>query len=222
MINNALTAFVQELLPDARVESISLPDAAPLKLYLLNEDFPKGKLPNDVANKLMEQPFYWAFCWASGSALAELILKQPELVSGKRIVDFGCGSGVVAIAAALAGAKKVIACDIDPMALLAAKENAVLNNADISYSDDFLDVIKNKGQVYWDLIVAADVLYDRENMQWLDVFTKSADEVLLADSRVKNFSHPCFKKISEISSCTFPDLDESNEFKTVNIYIHKK
>ncbi len=229
MINHTLTNFVQKLLPEARVESIALPNASPLKLYLLNEDFPRGKLPAEVALQLMEQPFYWAFCWASGAALAQLILQKPELVAGKRVVDFGCGSGVVAIAAALAGAKEVIACDIDPMAIKATKENARLNNVELTYSDDFLKLVSSFNSSSWngatkniDLIVAADVLYDRENMKWLDVFANTAQNTLLADSRVKNFNHDDFHKLLEVEDCTLPDLDESKEFRVVNIYMTQK
>ncbi|MGH1470687.1 MAG: class I SAM-dependent methyltransferase [Cellvibrionaceae bacterium] len=227
MINQKLTDFVQTLLPDARVESISLPNHSSmtpserlknkhlLDLYLINEDYPRGKLSDDVAIRLMEQPFYWAFCWASGAVLAQFILNQPEWVEGKCVVDFGCGSGVVAIAAALAGAKEVIACDIDPMALKATRENADLNNVELIYSDDFFKLMSTQNI---DLIVAADILYDKDNMKWLDSFTDISSEVLLADSRVKNFSHAGFSKIESVNRCTVPDLDESKEFRIVNVY----
>jgi ribosomal protein L11 methyltransferase len=49
-------------------------------------------------------------------------------VEGKTVVDFGCGSGILAIAALKLGASKVIAIDIDPQALLATRDNAQRNN----------------------------------------------------------------------------------------------
>ena len=75
---------------------------------------------------------FWAFCWASGQLLARYVLDHPELVRGRRVLDFGCGSGVVAIAAALAGAESAVACDCDPLALEAARANAALNGVAVT------------------------------------------------------------------------------------------
>ena len=59
-------------------------------------------------------PPYWAFAWAGGQALARYVLDNPAIVAGKRVLDFGAGSGLVALAAAKAGAAHVLAADIDP------------------------------------------------------------------------------------------------------------
>ena len=69
-----------------------------------------------------------------------------------------------------------------------------------------------------DLIVAADVLYDRENLIWLERFNQRAERVLVADSRVKDFGYPPYREIARQDSCTLPDLDESSEFRDVRIY----
>ena len=66
--------------------------------------------------------------------------------------------------------------------------------------------------------MAADVLYDQCNRFFLDEFLKFAPEVLVADSRVKNFSHPQYIKLDERSATTWPDLDESPEFRNVSFY----
>jgi predicted nicotinamide N-methyase len=162
----------------------------------------------------MENPLYWVFCWASGRVLARYLMDHPGLVKGRRVVDFGCGSGVVAIAAALAGAAEVIACDIDPLALRAARVNAALNGVTLTLRDDF-DAID--GVV--DLIIVADVLYDRGNLPWLQRFVERAQRVLIADSRVKGFDEPLYRPIARHASCTLPDLDESREFRDVRIYL---
>lgn len=213
MPSSALNHTVQSLLPTARVEAFALPKL-PIELYLINADFPRGRLPQEVALQLMEQPFYWAFCWASGAVLARYLLDHPSLVADKRVLDFGCGSGVVAIAAAKAGAKEVIACDIDPTALAAATANAELNQTTLTLSDDFDNV---DGEL--DVIVAADVLYDRENLPWLARFQEKAERVLVGDSRIRNFDFPGYRKLSEVDACTLPDLDESAEFRKVSIYM---
>ena len=153
------------------------------------------------------------FCWASGQVLARFLRDDPAWVAGKRVLDFGCGSGVVAIAAALAGAREVIACDIDPLALTATRRNAGLNAVDITLASNYFDV---EGEV--DVIIVADVLYDRENFVWLQRFVERAGTVLIADSRVKDFNYPPYVQLARREACTLPDLDESQEFRDVRIY----
>jgi len=210
-ISKALTAVVLDILPEARIEALNLGNG--IELFLMNEDYPTDRLPQEAALRLMEQPFYWAFCWASGLVLSNYIFAHPELVRGKRVVDFGCGSGVVAIAAAKAGAREVVACDIDPLAILATRENATLNEVELIICEDF-DLIE--GEV--DIIIVADVLYDRENLPWLSRFTDRARDVLVADSRVKNFDYPPYQQVDRSEGCTMPDLDESMEFRDVRVY----
>jgi len=193
---------------------MTLPNVPELKLFLLAKNYPQGALSEQEMQRVMNNPLYWVFCWASGEVLARYLLDHPEQVSGKRILDFGCGSGVVAIAAAIAGAGEVIACDIDPLALEATAVNAKLNGIDLQLCDDYFDI---EGEV--DLIIVADVLYDSENFVWLERFSRRAPRVLVADSRVKNFDYPPFSQIDQMDSCTLPDLDESAEFRDVRIYL---
>lgn len=96
---------------------------------------------------------YWAFAWAGGRALADWILAHPETVADKVVLDFGCGSGIVALAAARAGAKASWAVDIDPLALQAVQANADLNGLEVFTSDDWSTVAA-------DCFFSSDVLYD--------------------------------------------------------------
>ncbi len=185
-----------------------------MRLLLLESRYPQGELSPEAVQRAMDNPLYWIFCWASGQVLARFLLEQPGWVQGKRVLDFGCGSGVVAIAAALAGAREVIACDIDPLALAATRSNAGRNGVTLTITDDYFGV---EGPV--DLVIVADVLYDRGNFEWLQRFVERADRVLIADSRVKDFDHPPYRQIARHSSCTLPDLDESAEFRDVRIYL---
>lgn len=214
MVDKKLSEIIQGLLPQARIEVMSLPLYPELRLFLLNRDYPQGELSTERVASLMDNPLYWVFCWASGQVLARFIRDDPSWVQGKRVLDFGCGSGVVAIAAALGGASEVIACDIDPLALAATRRNAELNGVDLTLVSDYFQV---EGAI--DLIIVADVLYDRENLLWLQRFAGKAGQVLVADSRVKNFDYPPYVQIERREASTLPDLDESAEFRDVRIYL---
>ena len=120
---------------------------------------------------------------------------------------------IAGIAAVKAGALEVVACDLDPLALAACRANAELNGVELGYSADFFA----EGDRF-DLIIVADVLYDRANLPLLDHFLSRGQETLVADSRVKNFHHPLYRHLGEMEACTWPDLAEPAEFRHVNLY----
>ncbi|MFY0641983.1 MAG: methyltransferase [Bermanella sp.] len=215
---NTLNKLIKKMLADAQVSVQALPQCPDLSLYLVDPITMNRAFTLDEIRSIWDNTAYWAFCWASGQVLAQHILDHPELVEGKKILDFGSGSGVVAIAAMKAGAKQAIACDIDPDALISCAENAKLNGVNIELSDDLFAIKDND----IDLLIAADVLYDRANLSFLDTFFKYANEVLLADSRIKDFSHPQYHHVSRQESFTVPDLDELDEFRYVNLYTGMK
>ena len=191
----------------------TLPDHTPIHLWLLSPYVPPLSVHDERVARLWQNTPYWSFCWASGLAMARLILCYPDLVVGKSVIDFGAGSAVVGIAAKLAGAKRVIACDLDPVSLLAAKHNAKLCGVEL----EFLSDINHLDQPA-DLLLAADVLYDLCNRPLLDHFLSWAKSSVVADSRVRDFKHSDFKLIGSLHSSTWPDLDESAEFRQVNFY----
>lgn len=212
-MQDQLTAEIRKTLSAARIAPVTLPDCGGLKLYLLDEDFPRAPLSPQEMEAALNEPAYWIFCWASGLALARKILREPELVRGKKVLDFGAGSGVVACAAAMAGAAEVVACDIDPASLAASAANASLNGVGVRLAGDFFTL-----QEDFDLVLAADVLYDKANHQFLDAFLQRAPEVLVADSRVKNLQVPPYIRTGEEDAGTLPDLNEFDEFRRVRFY----
>ncbi|WP_160285749.1 50S ribosomal protein L11 methyltransferase [Pseudomonas knackmussii] len=201
-----------ELLGDARLVAERLPGTE-LSLWLIDADNMDRQFNPEETRRILEEPPYWCFCWASGLAMARWLAERPEWVAGKRVLDFGAGSGIAAIAAVKAGAREVVACDLDPLALAASRANAALNGVELSYSDDFFKEADD-----YDLILVADVLYDRANLPLLDAFLGRGREALVADSRVRDFQHPLYQRLDILDACTWPDLAEPHEFRKVSLY----
>jgi predicted nicotinamide N-methyase len=211
--NPALTTKLRKVLKDGRMVVTALPLTPEIHLYLLAQDYPKRGFAGEEVKAIMDEPPYWAFCWGSGQVLAKWILEHKEIFQQKTVLDFGAGSGVAAIAGALCGADKVIALDIDPVAREAIQANGELNRVSVETCDDLASV---SGDL--DIIVAADVLYDRENLPCLERFTCLAPMVLMADSRVKNLRGGPYRMIAQGEAPTCPDLEESAEFRKVIIF----
>ncbi|MBD9679559.1 methyltransferase [Pseudomonas sp. PDM18] len=208
----SLQTALGELLGDARLSAETLP-GTDIHLWLIDAQNMDREFSPDETRRILEEPPYWCFCWASGLVLAHWLAEKPEWVRGKRVLDFGAGSGIAAIAAAKAGAAEVVACDLDPLALDACRANAELNGVQLTYSADFF-----QEEDRYDLIIVADVLYDRANLPLLDEFLSRGREALVADSRVRDFSHPLYQRLGTLDGCTWPDLAEPAEFRHVSLY----
>ncbi|MBX8473569.1 50S ribosomal protein L11 methyltransferase [Pseudomonas cichorii] len=208
----ALQQSLSQLLGDARLVATALPGTE-LKLWLIDADNMDRAFSPDETRRILEEPPYWSFCWASGLALARFLAEHPHWVTGKRVLDFGAGSGVAGIAAVRAGAAEVVACDLDPLALAACRANAELNDVQLGYSADFFAETDR-----FDLILVADVLYDRANLPLLDQFLSRGRQALVADSRVRDFRHVAYQRLAMLHAHTLPDLAEPHEFRDVSLY----
>ncbi len=113
---------------------------------------------------------YWCVPWAGGQALARWVLDHPEAMRGKRVLDFGSGSGLVAIAAKLAGAAHVVAADVDPFAAIAADRNAALNGVSLEILTG--DIV-GLADVDADALFAGDVWYEREPAARFDAWLRT-------------------------------------------------
>lgn len=208
-----LENLMQRTLKKARLKACSPPYCPKIKLALFDPNVLEGPISHDEAQAIVAEPAYWSFCWASGQVLAAYIMNNPELVIGRTVVDMGTGSGVVAIAAALAGAKKVIACDIDPDALKAASLNASLNGVELECITSLQDLSQQPS-----VLTAADVLYDRDNHQLLNEWATNFELVVLGDSRMKVLPSDAYQLLETYEARTWPDLNEFEEFNQVRIY----
>ena len=209
-----LQSALAETLPMASLEVQPLPGCTEINLALINSDFPTGPLPAEVMHAVIARPAYWAFCWGSGLGLARTLLDQPAWVRGKTVLDLGSGSGVAGIAAAMAGASHVVACDIDPHACLSTTANAAINDTALEVVTDLNAASLSR----YDIILMADVLYDRSNFALLELARGWSDHLLVADSRIRKIDESGFTAVGELQALTFPNLGEFDEFRTVRLF----
>ncbi len=207
-----LAAHLGALVPRAELACEPLPEVPEVRLWLFRDLHPDEPLDDASVNTLMEAPPYWSLCWASGQVLARYILDHPEQVRGQVVLDFGAGSGVVAVAAARAGAARVFACDEDPWSQKASAVNAAENGVAVETLASLDDA-----PVAPDLIVAADILYDRDNLPLLDeIAARSA--VLLADSRIPDLDPDGYTRFARAEATTWPDPGEDTQFNHVRLF----
>jgi predicted nicotinamide N-methyase len=129
-----------------------------------------------------EAPPFWAFAWVGGQALARHVLDHPELVRGRRVLDLASGSGLVAIAALLAGAEAVVASDTDARARTAIALNAAANGVEVEVVGDVLD---GGIELDVDVVLAGDVFYEQPMARHVERFCDEASaagvDVLVGD-----------------------------------------
>jgi predicted nicotinamide N-methyase len=150
-----------------------------IQLHLATEITPIWQATESWLAEHNVEPPFWAFAWPGGQALARHILDNPALVAGKRVLDFAAGGGIAAIACAIAGARSVEASEIDALALIAIRLNAIANRVTVT---PVHDVVGERCR--WDLMLCGDVCYEAPMtghiMPWLTGMARSA-EVWIAD-----------------------------------------
>jgi predicted nicotinamide N-methyase len=181
----------------ARLELRRPPLCPELELWLMSDDVDLEAGCAELAEG--EAPPFWAFCWGSGQALARRLLDESERVADRRVVDLGCGSGVAALAAARAGAREVIAVDLDPAARQATRLNAQHNGLAVEIRSDVPSD--------WDLLLAADVLYESGLRSWVLGEARRVGAILLADPYRSGTPRLALPELARIEARTFPDVD---------------
>jgi predicted nicotinamide N-methyase len=166
-----------------RNTTVATPPLVPeIRLHLATEVTPIWQATEESLARSGLPPPFWAFAWAGGQALARYVLDHPAEVAGRFVLDFGAGSGLVAIAAAKAGAARVLAAEIDHFAAAAIAINATLNDAAVTITTaDVIDTADPR----WEVVAAGDVCYEQPMAarvaRWLAAVAGPACLVLLGD-----------------------------------------
>lgn len=203
-----LAEHLHKLIPGA---GLHVTEVAGLKLQLMQLPAQQQGFSAVQVNAIWQQLPFWAFAWASGQVLALKILQNPHWVKGKRVLDIGTGSGIVALAAARAGAVSVLACDIDPHACQACSENAALNQLEVQTA------------THWDItsvdvVLAADIFYDQGNQGLLNSLLDTAGlQLYLAESH----GLPHYEGLTPLtgaSASSLPGIAGFDEKQLVSLY----
>ncbi len=205
--------------PQEFIQSNTAPQHPPLvpeiRLHLANEIVPLWRKTEEELAAEGVPPPYWAFAWAGGQALARYILDHG--LNLPSVLDFGSGSGLVAIAAAKAGAGHVLAADIDPFAAAAIAFNAAENGVAVSVTQD--DVIgEDHG---WQAILIGDMCYERplaeRLLAWLTARAKAGALVLMGDPGRTYFPKTGVEKLATYNVPTTREL-EDREMRETSVY----
>src|SRR4051794_17062712 len=162
-----------------------VPHVPEISLHVADESVPIWQKTEEELEQIGLPPPYWAFAWAGGQALARYVLDHPHQVAGKRVLDLASGSGLVAIAAAKAGAAPVTAADIDEFTEAAIALNGEANNV---YVDVIvLDVLDHPAPEVprYDVILVGDLFYERDTgvraLAFLERQAATGTRVLIGD-----------------------------------------
>jgi predicted nicotinamide N-methyase len=198
----------------ANAALIAPPLVPEIRLYLATEVVPLWRATEEELEKMGVPPPYWAFAWAGGQALARYILDHPEQIMGKHVLDIGSGSGMVAIAAAKAGAASVLAADIDAFSIAAIRLNAVANGVTVAVTQD--DLIGAEGD--WDVILVGDLFYERPLAERLLAWLKTLGcPALLGDPGRSYFPKDQVEPLAVYNVQTSRDL-EDREIRETGVY----
>lgn len=195
-----------------------VPHAEEVRLYLADEAMELWQKTEEELGEMGLPPPFWAFAWAGGQALARYVLDTPDLVAGKSVTDFACGSGLVGIAALLAGAKSCHAVDIDSYAIEATLLNAELNG--VTLTAEQAD-ITGGNPLETDLFFCGDVFYDKNMtdkvLAFLDRAMERGTPVLVGDPGRSYLPKQRLELLATYQVPVFGALEDS-EIKKTSVY----
>jgi predicted nicotinamide N-methyase len=202
----------------ANTRLLSPPLVPEIKLHLAEESLPIWQKTEDELGEMNVPPPYWAFAWAGGQALARYLLDAPSHDAGRSILDLGSGSGLSAIAAKMAGARSVLAADIDAMAIAAIGLNAAANGVAIeTTSDDLL----SGAQIAAEVILVGDLFYERaladRVLAVIEAAASQGTPILVGDPQRSYFTKDRFLAVGEYQVPVTRELQDA-EIKTPAVW----
>lgn len=190
-----------------------------VRLHLATEAVPLWQLTEEALQEKGLPPPFWAFAWAGGQALARYILDNPEMVRDRRVVDFAAGSGLVAVAAALSGARSVLAVDVDPFSVTACELNAVANGVTVTVSGD--DIV---GQPLpeADVLLAGDICYEQPLAgrveRWFRSLVTAGTPVIMGDPGRTYRPSGGMRRLAHYAVPTTREL-EDNDVRSTDVWL---
>jgi predicted nicotinamide N-methyase len=195
------------------------PHTPELVLQLADEVTPLWRLTEEALAEIGLPPPFWAFAWAGGQAVARYVLDNPDVVAGKRVIDFAAGSGIVAIAAMKAGASGALAADIDGFCASAVALNARANGVEMAFTDQ--DLLDGPPPDDADVILAGDICYEQplagRVLAWLGAARDAGKTVLIGDPMRTYFPREGLIKLAEYQVPTTREL-EDYEIKRTSVW----
>ena len=177
---------------------------------------PIWRLTEEALAEIGLPPPFWAFAWAGGQALARYVLDHPDIVAGRAVIDFASGSGIVALAAARAGAARVLAADIDPFCGAALALNAEANGLAADFTDS--DLLDAPAPAWAEVILAGDICYEKpladRVMAWLGEARSQGATVLIGDPGRSYFPRTGLTKLAEYQVPTTRELEDQEVKRT--------
>jgi predicted nicotinamide N-methyase len=186
------------------------PHVAEIQLHLADEITPIWKLTEEALEEIGLPPPFWAFAWAGGQALARYLIDHPETVAGQRVIDFAAGSGLVGIAAMLAGARDVLCADIDAYCEAAVALNAQVNGVACAFTAT--DLLETPAPAWAQVILAGDICYEKplaeRVLAWLAAARARGATVLIGDPGRSYFPRSGLTRLAEYQVPTTRELED--------------
>ena len=199
------TAFIL-----ANTRLLAPPLVPEIRLYLAEESLPIWQKTEEQLGEINVPPPYWAFAWAGGQALARYILDNPSDLAGMSVLDLGSGSGLTAIAAMKSGAARVLAADIDAIALASIGINAKAN--DVRIETTAKDLLAESPDRF-DVILVGDLFYERQLadkvLAFIELAAAQSALILIGDPQRNYFPRDRFEKIAEYEVPVTRELEDT-------------
>lgn len=191
------------------------PHVPEIRLHLADEAHDLWQRTEEELAEIGLPPPFWAFAWAGGQGLARYVLDNPGSVAGKSVLDFATGSGLVAIAAASAGARQVVAADVDPFCATAVQLNAAANSVAVAFESR--DLI-GEG-LDCEVLLAGDVFYEKafadRLVPWFSQLAENGTTVLVGDPGRSYLPRERLEKLGEYQVPVTRALEDAEVKRTI-------